>query len=43
MCFIEGEEGFFNGADFVVPAHVQQHYDLEAVTGSDEESFDSWH
>ena len=39
MCFIEGEEGFFNGADFVVPAHVQQHYDLEAVTGSDEESW----
>ena len=39
MMFIEGEEGYLDGADFVVPAHVCQHYDFEAVTGSGDESW----
>ena len=39
MMFIEGENGWGNGIDFEVPPYIQQHFDLEAVTGSGDESW----
>ena len=39
MMFIEGENGWGNGIDFEVPSYIQKHFDLEAVTGSGDESW----
>ena len=39
MMFIEGENGWGNGIDFEVPYYIQKHFDLEAVTGSGDESW----